>query len=109
MSNYITPIRNVLRHEQDRMPGRHSAASNEHDGHEQRMTYHMMRVRNHTCPCGSGVRFGDCCLGKHRCCDCGKQFLSPNEDGDGRAPDWQVCPHCGSQRTVAMHLREVCG
>jgi len=109
MSDYVAPMRNILLREQDRKPGKHSTDSNQHVGHEQRMAWHMMQVRNHPCPCGSGARFGDCCLGKRRCKDCGRHFLAPNGKGDGRAVDSQVCPYCGSKRTVAMHLREVCG
>jgi len=123
MNNVVSPMRNVLHLEQDRdrrgpasereAPSRRGSRlgdlSHLFPGHEQRMAWHMMQVRNHPCPCGSGVRFGDCCLGKHRCKDCGRHFLAPNESGEGRPPDWQVCPHCGSKRTVAMHLREVCG
>ena len=109
MNNVVSPMRNVLHLEQDR--DRRGPASESHlfPGHEQRMAWHMMQVRNHPCPCGSGVRFGDCCLGKHRCKDCGRLFLAPNENGNGRPADWQVCPHCGSRHTVAMPLREACG
>lgn len=109
MTDLMMPMRNVLRREQDRDRSGPPSDSHLFAGHDQRMAYHMMRIRNHPCPCGSGDRFGDCCLGKHRCKGCGAYFLSPNENGDGRRPDWRTCPHCGSDRTVAMHLREVCG
>ncbi len=99
----MEPMHDILRREQHRPGnGRHSTESRMFPGHEDRMTFHMMRIRNHPCPCGSGVRFVDCCLGKCRCKKCGRTYLSP-EDG------LEDCPLCGSARTIAMPLREVCG
>lgn len=109
MPDLMLPIRNILHREQDR--GRRGPASDSHlfPGHEQRMAWHMMRVRNHPCPCGSERSFRDCCLGKHRCKGCGRHFLPPDGNGNGDQPAQQGCPHCGSNRTVAMPLREACG
>jgi hypothetical protein len=95
-------LRNVLSSHQERDRTRPPTDSNRFPGHEQRMAWHMMQVRNHPCPCGSGVRFVDCCLGKCRCKSCGRTYLSP-DSGPG------FCPACGSDHVVTMPLKEVCG
>jgi hypothetical protein len=33
-------------------------------GHEQRLAAHEERIHNHPCPCGSGKRYVDCCIGR---------------------------------------------
>jgi hypothetical protein len=95
-------LHNVLLAEQSRKPGKYSSDSFRFPGHEERMAGHIARVRGYPCPCGSGVRFGDCCLGKRRCKGCQRTYIPPNN----RPED---CPFCGSVRTIAMPLREVCG
>ena len=102
MNNVIRPMRNVLLGQQDRQSGKYSSDSCLFPGHEERMAYHIMRVHNHPCPCGSGVRFGECCLGRHRCKRCRREFIP----ADGAAA---ACPACGSDQTVVVQLREACG
>lgn len=95
-------LRNVLASHQRRDRSRAPTDSNCHAGHEGRMAWHMMRVRNHPCPCGSGKRYRACCLGKRRCKSCGRAFRI-RDDGPER------CPACGSEKVYAPALREVCG
>jgi len=95
-------LRNTLHSHQECDRRRPSADSNRYPGHEQRMAWHMMQVRNHPCPCGSGKRFGACCLGKCRCKRCERVFLLPDNGPE-------TCPACGSDEVVAMQLKEVCG
>lgn len=95
-------LRCILSSQQDRSHGKAATDSNCFPGHDQRMAWHMMQVRNHPCPCGSGIRFGDCCLGKSKCKRCGRTYLPP-DDGDG------ICTLCGSDHVLALPLQEVCG
>jgi hypothetical protein len=32
--------------------------------HEERLAAHERRIHNHPCPCGSGERYADCCIGR---------------------------------------------
>ena len=95
-------LRNVLLAEQKPKSGKYSTDSYLFPGHEERVAGHIARVRTYPCPCGSGARFGDCCLGKRRCKRCKKTYIPPDEGPED-------CPSCGSARAIAMPLREVCG
>ena len=101
MSNVLS-LRNILPGQQDRDRILPPTDSNRFAGHEQRMAWHMMRIRSHPCPCGSGKRFVDCCLGKGKCKSCGRTYLPPDDAV-------HLCPICGSDHVIAMPLREVCG
>ncbi len=95
-------LRNVLLAEQNPKSGKHCTDSYLFPGHEKRMTDHVARVQAYPCPCGSGVPFARCCLGKRRCKACEQTYI-PADQGP------EDCPFCGSDHTIAMPLREVCG
>jgi len=95
-------VRNVLRREQQ--PGTHPSVGRPAD-HEARLAAHEKRIHDHPCPCGSGLRYADCCIrrpdqeerelyqrrqlaqrGMTSCEACGREFPL-NHD--------LTCPYCG--------------
>lgn len=36
--------------------------SHDFPGHENRLASHTERIRGHPCECGSGKRYGECCM-----------------------------------------------
>jgi hypothetical protein len=39
-------------------------ATNAAEDRARRLAAHERRIHNHACPCGSGKRYADCCIGK---------------------------------------------
>lgn len=63
-SNQDFSIRIVPHRDGRESPGRHCDWSHRSPGHEERMAMHTKRIRSHACPCGSGLTYGRCCLGR---------------------------------------------
>jgi hypothetical protein len=55
-------IRIMPRRDSRNSPGRHCDWSHRSLGHEERMVAHEQRIHNHSCPCGSGLTYGCCCI-----------------------------------------------
>ena len=56
-------LRNILPSMQSPHRGR-TSHSHAYAGHEDRMAAHQARVHSHQCECGSGLAYGDCCIGR---------------------------------------------
>jgi hypothetical protein len=105
MNQAMEGLRNVLRTMQDRPSTPPARESLDDPKRLARLAAHEKRIHDHPCPCGSGQRYGACCIGrvnqehlelKRRrelarqgmtsCEACGREFR-PGHD--------LTCPHCG--------------
>ena len=57
-------VKNILKSNQSRAPGKAETDSNRHPGHENRMAGHIHRIRTHVCEHPNGPKCADCIKGK---------------------------------------------
>jgi hypothetical protein len=75
MDDRLSGLRDIRRSMLRPGAAEHGVVVRAHD-HEERLAAHEQRIHNHPCPCGSGKRYVDCCIGRanqgqlelrHRC------------------------------------------
>ncbi len=62
MGEALVGLRNILRREQKVFDS--APAVDPPEERARRLADHERRIHNHPCPCGSGRRYGDCCIGR---------------------------------------------
>ena len=60
MGDALVGLRNILRREQTIRDG--PPAVDPPEERARRLAEHERRIHNHPCPCGSGLRYADCCI-----------------------------------------------
>ncbi|MBL7132876.1 MAG: SEC-C domain-containing protein [Phycisphaerae bacterium] len=60
MGDTLVGLRNILRREQTVRDG--PRAVDPPEERARRLAEHERRIHNHPCPCGSGLRYAECCI-----------------------------------------------